>query len=202
VIELTIDQNPTPWTPARVWRTGFHFDPRSAEKKEAIRQIRAQYSEPPIGGFFFLSFLFFVPIPLSKSHAYALECLEGKIFPTRCDTTNCQKFYEDCLRGVVIDDDRHTVGVFSFKTYDVVQKVMVRVFTTSDLHEIVGLSDKFLWQDVHMKKKDKVEKVMHEFKEGKLHRGSKKGPEVNSGKQAVAIALGEARKAGDKIPKR
>ena len=41
----------------------------------------------------------------------------------------------------------------------------------------------------------KVHKVMHEFKEGKLHSGSKKGPEVQSRKQAIAIALSEARKA-------
>ncbi len=49
------------------------------------------------------------------------------------------------------------------------------------------------------KKKGKVEKVMHEWKEGKLHSGSKKGPKVKSQKQAVAIALSEARKAGEKV---
>ncbi len=38
----------------------------------------------------------------------------------------------------------------------------------------------------------KVQKVMHEFKEGKLHSGSKKGPEVTSRKQAIAIAMSEA----------
>lgn len=43
--------------------------------------------------------------------------------------------------------------------------------------------------------KDKVEKVMHEFKEGELHSGSKHGPEVKNRKQAVAIALSEKRKA-------
>ncbi len=42
--------------------------------------------------------------------------------------------------------------------------------------------------------KNKIEKVMHEFKEGDLHSGSKKGPKVKSRKQAVAIALSEARK--------
>ena len=47
------------------------------------------------------------------------------------------------------------------------------------------------------KKESKVEKVMHEYKEGDLHSGSKKGPEVKSRKQAVAIALSEARKAGE-----
>ena len=50
------------------------------------------------------------------------------------------------------------------------------------------------------KKKNKVEKVMDEYKEGKLHSGSKKGPEVTNKKQAVAIALSEARKEGAKIP--
>ena len=37
----------------------------------------------------------------------------------------------------------------------------------------------------------KVSKVMKEFKAGKLHSGSKKGPKVKSRKQAIAIALSE-----------
>ncbi len=45
------------------------------------------------------------------------------------------------------------------------------------------------------KAKGKVEKTMHEFKQGTLHSGSKKGPKVKSRKQAVAIALSQARKA-------
>ncbi len=48
----------------------------------------------------------------------------------------------------------------------------------------------------------KIGKVMREYKEGKLHSGSKKGPVVKSEKQAMAIALSEARKAGAKIPKK
>jgi hypothetical protein len=40
----------------------------------------------------------------------------------------------------------------------------------------------------------KVAKVMREFKHGKLHSGSKKGPEVTNRKQAVAIAMSESRK--------
>jgi len=38
----------------------------------------------------------------------------------------------------------------------------------------------------------KVGKVMHEYKAGSLHSGSKTGPMVKSRKQAVAIALSEA----------
>ena len=44
------------------------------------------------------------------------------------------------------------------------------------------------------KKKGKVEKVMHEFKEKELHSGSKKGKVVTSRKQALAIAISEKKK--------
>lgn len=51
------------------------------------------------------------------------------------------------------------------------------------------------------KSKSKVERVMHEYKQGELHSGSKKGPKVKNPKQAIAIALSEARKSGAKIAK-
>lgn len=41
----------------------------------------------------------------------------------------------------------------------------------------------------------KIGTVMREYKAGKLHQGSKKGPVVKSRKQAVAIAMSEARRA-------
>jgi hypothetical protein len=60
-------------------------------------------------------------------------------------------------------------------------------------------SHSFNWRTRHGQKQvtkpAKVEKVMHEFKEGSLHSGSKKGPAVKNRKQAIAIALSEARKA-------
>ena len=45
-----------------------------------------------------------------------------------------------------------------------------------------------------------VKRVMHEYKEGDLKSGS--GGKVKSRKQAVAIALSEARKSGAKVPKK
>ena len=44
------------------------------------------------------------------------------------------------------------------------------------------------------KAQKKVKKVMHEFKEGELHSGSKQGPVVKDKKQAIAIALNESKK--------
>jgi hypothetical protein len=50
------------------------------------------------------------------------------------------------------------------------------------------------------KAQEKVHKTMHEMKEGDLKSGS--GKKVTSKKQAVAIGLSEARKAGAKVPKK
>lgn len=44
----------------------------------------------------------------------------------------------------------------------------------------------------------KIPKVMSEYKAGELHSGSKSGPVVKSRKQAVAIAMSEARQAAKK----
>jgi hypothetical protein len=50
------------------------------------------------------------------------------------------------------------------------------------------------------KAQEKVEKTMHERKEGTLRGGS--GKKVTSRKQAIAIGLSEARKAGAKVPRK
>jgi hypothetical protein len=48
------------------------------------------------------------------------------------------------------------------------------------------------------KAKTKVEKAMHERKKGTLRSGS--GKKVTDRKQAIAIGLSEARRAGGKVP--
>ena len=50
------------------------------------------------------------------------------------------------------------------------------------------------------KSQEKVEKAMSERKKGTLRSGS--GKKVKSRKQAIAIGLSQARKAGAKVPKK
>ena len=51
------------------------------------------------------------------------------------------------------------------------------------------------------KASSKVEKAMHERKRGTLKSG-RSGKPVKSRKQAIAIGLSQARKAGAKVPKK
>jgi hypothetical protein len=51
------------------------------------------------------------------------------------------------------------------------------------------------------KAQEKVEKVMKEKNAGTLRSG-RSGKKVTSRKQAIAIGLSEARKEGDKVPKK
>src|SRR5262245_45084799 len=47
----------------------------------------------------------------------------------------------------------------------------------------------------------KVERAMHEMKRGELRSG-RSGKKVTDSKQAIAIGLSEARRAGGKVPRR
>jgi Family of unknown function (DUF6496) len=51
------------------------------------------------------------------------------------------------------------------------------------------------------KASQKVEKAMHERKRGTLKSG-RSGKKVTSRKQAIAIGLSEARRAGGKVPRK
>lgn len=51
------------------------------------------------------------------------------------------------------------------------------------------------------KAQQKVKRAMHEPKRGKLKSG-RSGKTVRSRKQAIAIGLSEARRAGGKVPRR
>ncbi|HXM79119.1 MAG TPA: DUF6496 domain-containing protein [Thermoanaerobaculia bacterium] len=51
------------------------------------------------------------------------------------------------------------------------------------------------------KASEKVEKAMHERKKGTLRSG-RSGKKVKSRKQAIAIGLSEARRAGGKVPRK
>ncbi len=57
----------------------------------------------------------------------------------------------------------------------------------------------FMARKYGKKSQQKVKRAIHEMKRGKLRSG-RSGKKVTSRKQAIAIGLSEARKAGGKVP--
>jgi len=70
-----------------------------------------------------------------------------------------------------------------------------------DLNATIFLSKFYFMAKYSKKAGEKVEKVIREKKRGTLKSG-RSGKKVTSRKQAIAIGLSEARKAGAKVPKK
>lgn len=62
--------------------------------------------------------------------------LQGEIIPTHVDCTNCQKFSEDCLKGIVITDDRNVAKISSEKLYADKGKILIKVWTLEEYLKI------------------------------------------------------------------
>lgn len=129
MILLTIDGLPTPWTPSRVTRTRHAFNPKYREKEYATWQIRSQFNQQPISGAVKLDIAFHMPIPAGTSKIRRTQMLNGILHHIkRPDTTNLQKFIEDCLKGIVIEDDSQVCEINARKIYAVAPKTVVQVF--------------------------------------------------------------------------
>jgi len=124
LIELT--GKPTPWSAPQQGLRGF-YDKKSKDKEFVRWQIKSQYRGTPIQGFVAIDFKFFIPIPKNTSKAQERQMLLGQILPTTPDTTNMQKLYEDCLQGIVIENDRYANRVASMRVYSDKPGVMIMV---------------------------------------------------------------------------
>ena len=116
MISIEIPFDPVPWAAPRLSRHGC-YDPREKDKRVIRYRIKEKYKGLPIEDYVLLRFFFTFSIPKSASKAKRQQMLDGDIIPTKCDCTNLQKLYEDCLKGIVIHDDRNVMFVSSSKEY-------------------------------------------------------------------------------------
>ena len=128
MIELSIPLPPISWK-APKFSNNRVYDPIGHEKNAARFYLREQYKAEQISEYVILIFKFIFQVPKSYSKKKRALALEGKIIPTRSDTTNLQKFYEDCLKGIVIVDDRNVAKIFSEKLYGEKDLIEIKVFT-------------------------------------------------------------------------
>lgn len=116
MIHVKLDLDPVPWAAPHLSR-GRAYDKREADKRAARFLIREQYEGPLLEGPVRLNFIFTFSIPKSYSAKKRKQVLNHELIPTKCDCTNLQKLYEDCLKGIVFKDDRYVEYVSSYKTF-------------------------------------------------------------------------------------
>lgn len=129
MVELVIEGKPLSWL-APIHSRNRCFDLRAKEKNQVRWQIRSQYKDPPVSGCVQIDFSFFFPVPKSVSSIRKKEMLAHHLLPgVKPDTTNLQKFYEDCLKEIVIADDKWVTDTRSRKRYSLYPRVVIRVIS-------------------------------------------------------------------------
>lgn len=126
MIQIELPNIPIAWAVSTITKRGA-FDPRRKEKEFTRWQIKSQHRGEPLKGFYVLDILCIFPIPNSATKSEKERMLKGEDFPTSCDNTNLQKLYEDCLKKIVITDDRYVVDNHTRKIYGEKEKVIIKV---------------------------------------------------------------------------
>jgi Holliday junction resolvase RusA-like endonuclease len=137
MIQLQIVGKPVPWAASK-HNGRQHYDLKSKEKEYIRWQIKSQYRDEPIKGTFVLHFYFFMSIPKTTSKAKREQMLNGYIIPTSSDTSNLTKLYEDCLKKIVIEDDRYAAKVCAEKRYGDKEGVTIVIIPWEEYRGLVA----------------------------------------------------------------
>lgn len=116
MLSFVIDLPLVSWMAPRLSRFRC-YDPREADKRAVRYLLKEQYKGLILDKFITLHFTFLFKIPASYSKKKRQQIEIGELFPTRLDCTNMQKLYEDCLKGIVIKDDRKVYQISSTKLF-------------------------------------------------------------------------------------
>lgn len=116
MIHFTLPFHPVSWMAAIKSGRRF-FNPRDEDKRTVQAYLSAVYRGNQISVPIDLRFEFAFPYPKKLTKQQKSLKAEGKLFPAKMDTTNLIKFYEDCLKKIVITDDRNCIAVYGRKFY-------------------------------------------------------------------------------------
>jgi Holliday junction resolvase RusA-like endonuclease len=128
MIELRLDLDPSPWSAPIKGRYNF-YDKKSKEKEFARWQIKSQYKGPLLNCFISIEFIFFIPLQKSCSKRDIKRKIDRELLPSTPDITNMQKLYEDCLQGIVIENDRLSNKITSVRYYSERPGVEIKIRT-------------------------------------------------------------------------
>lgn len=138
MIKIEIPTFPIPWAAPRMSKTGGIYDIRSKEKNWLKWHVKQLYKKEPVQGYVVLDFTFYFPVPASATLKKKALMLAGEIIPTACDCTNCQKLTEDCLKNIIISDDRNVAKISSQKLYGEKENIIIKIWTLREFRNETG----------------------------------------------------------------
>ena len=135
MIQILLEGIPVSWL-AHAGYGRRSFNPRFREKSYALYHIKLQYDQLPIEEAISICYEFEMPIPQSISKKKQMQMLGGIIeHIKRPDCTNMQKFYEDCLKGIVIKDDSQVVESIARKRYSDHPRTVISIKTMRGMYD-------------------------------------------------------------------
>lgn len=132
MLTFVIEGNPIPWK-AHGGYGKKSFNPLYKEREYVQWKVKSQLPNwfEILDEAVILQYTFFVPTP-KMSMKKSLLALSGAIRPTKKpDCSNFIKFYEDCLKKVVITDDSLVVGFSCNKYYSDNPRTEISIETIS-----------------------------------------------------------------------
>lgn len=140
MILLELDGKPVNW----VHHQGFGrraFNPKYKEREAVQWQMRSQYGSDVLTCPIEIHMTFYMPIPKSTSGVRRRQMLHGTIkHITRPDASNLYYFYENCLKGIVIEDDSQVYSYSVEKVYSVKEKTLIKIYPETDQGEKNAIS--------------------------------------------------------------
>lgn len=127
---LTLDLYgiPIPWKRPRA-RGKIFFDAQAKEKEHIKWQIRSQFRNNPLLLPIKMDMTFFMPIPKYTSGIRKKEMIAGNLHHIkRPDIDNLQKFFLDCMNGLVFQDDSQVVEIHAKKVYADNPGTLIRLY--------------------------------------------------------------------------
>lgn len=123
---IIIEGDPVSWK-AHAGYGRKSFNPLYKEKDMVQHYIKIQaldFLDGPIK----VTFDFYFKMPKSTSKSRKDSMIKGVLRPvSRPDASNCIKFYEDCLKGLLFEDDSQVVEITARKWYAEKPKVVIKV---------------------------------------------------------------------------
>lgn len=122
---MILPMKPTPWKAPRVTRRGT-FSPHHRQRQQVQRFLKEAWIYGPLDGPLELEIEYRIKPPPSYSNAKKLR-LYGQPHTVKPDATNLNKFLEDCLKKIVIEDDARVYQITGRKLWHTEDEVIINV---------------------------------------------------------------------------